>query len=77
MVAAGPSLSGAVAGTLTAAASTLVVILVLTVGATSEVTFVAPPPLVAMEEERETELPASLGGGPHGSPAWSEPKAPG
>ena len=30
-----------------------------------------------VEEERETELPTSLGGGLHGSPSWSELEAPG
>ena len=42
----------------------------------SEVTLVASPPLVVVEEVRDTELPALLGGGLHGSPSWSEPKAP-
>ena len=45
--------------------------------AAAEVTLAAPPPPAAVEEEREIELPASLGGGLHGSPSWSEPKAPG
>ena len=75
VVAVSPSLLGAVATIVTAAALTLAVILVLTVGAASEVTLAAPPPSIAAEEERETELPASPGGGLHGSPAWSEPKA--
>ena len=42
-----------------------------------EVTLAAPPPSAVVEEERETELPASPGGGLHGSPSWLEPKAPG
>ena len=63
-----------VVGTV-AAAATLVAIPVLTAEVASEVTLVAPPPLAIAEEERETELPASLGGGQHGSPSWSEPKA--
>ena len=36
----------------------------------------APPPLATAEEERETEFPASLGGGLHGLSSWLEPKAP-
>ena len=43
----------------------------------SEVTLAALPPPATAEEERETKLPASSGGGLHGSPSWSEPKAPG
>ena len=66
MAAVSPSLSGAVAA---------IVMAVPTVGAVSEVTLVAPPPPVVAEEERKTELPASPGGGLHGSPVWSEPKA--
>ena len=38
----------------------------------SEVTLAVPPPIVMEEEWRETRLPASPGGGAHGSPAWSE-----
>ena len=75
MVAASPSLSGAVAAIVTAATSTLAAIPVPMAGAALEVTLVAPPPPVAVEEERETELPASPGRGLHGSPTWSEPKA--
>ena len=76
-----PSLLGVVplglaAGTVAAAASVLVAIPVLTAGVVSEVTLAAPPPPTAVEEERQTELPASPGGGLHGSPSWSEPKAP-
>ena len=75
-----PSLTGVVplgsaTGMVVAVASALVVIPVLTVGVASEVTLMAPPPSVVAEEERETELPVSRGGGMHGSPAWSEPKA--
>ena len=36
----------------------------------------APPPLVAVEEMREGELPISPGGGSHGLSLPSEPKAP-
>ena len=36
-----------------------------------EVTLAIPPP-TAVEERRETELPASSGGGAHGSPSWSK-----
>jgi len=52
---------------------TMVAILVTTKAA-SVVTLVAPPPLAMTEEERETRLPASPGGGPHGSPSRSEPE---
>jgi len=38
----------------------------------SEVTLVIPPPIAAVEERRETGLPASPGRGTHGSPSWSE-----
>ena len=60
-----------------AAVAVLAAILVLTAEVASEVTPVAPPPPATTEEERETELPASPGGGLHGSPSWSEPKVPG
>ena len=66
---------GSVVGTAAAAALILAAIPVLTVEVASDVTLVAPPLPVAAEEERETELPASPGGGLHDSPAWSEPKA--
>ena len=82
MVAASPSLPGvvllgSVASTTTAAAMVLAMILVAMAEASSVVSLVAPPPPATVEEERETELPALLGGGLHGSPSWSEPKAPG
>jgi len=38
----------------------------------SKVTLAIPPPTATTEERRETGLPASLGGGTHGSPSWSE-----
>ena len=80
VVAANPSLPGvvppgSVASTVATAASTLAAIPVPMAGAALEVTLVAPPPLVAVDEERETELPASPCGGLHGSPSRSEPKA--
>ena len=43
----------------------------------SEVTLVASPPPVVVEEARDTELPALPGGGSRGSPLPSKPKAPG
>ena len=46
-----------------------------TVEVASKVTLAAPPPPATTEEERETELPASPGGGLHGSPSRSELKA--
>ena len=74
VVAAGPSLLGAaplgsVTSTATAVASALAVILVVTAEAASEVTLATPPTPVAAEEERETGLPSSQGGGPHDSPS--------
>ena len=77
MTTVSPSLSGAVAATATTATSVLATIPVPTAEAMSEVTLAALPPPVTTEEERERELPASPGGGPHGSPARSELKAPG
>ena len=38
----------------------------------SEVSLVIPPAPAMVEEGRETRLPASPGGGMHGSPSWSE-----
>ena len=75
VAAVSPSLPGVVAATVTAAA--LAVIPVPTAEVASKVILVAPPPSAAAEEEREIELPASPGGGLHGSPSWLEPKAPG
>ena len=42
------------------------------VEAGSEVTLAIPPAPATVEERRETRLPASPGGGTHGSPSWSE-----
>ena len=77
MAAASPSLLGVVAATVTAAAAALAAIPMPTAEVMSEVTLAALPPSAAAEEERETELLASPGGGLHGSPSWSERKAPG
>ena len=77
MVTASPSLLGVVAATVIAATTALAVIPVSTAEVASEVTLAAPPPSATAEEERETKLPALLGGGLHGSPSWSELKAPG
>ena len=38
----------------------------------SEVTLMVPPLTVAVEERKETGLPASPDGGVHGLPTWSE-----
>ena len=81
MVAAKSSLPGAVppgaaADKVVVAASVLAAILVPIAGVTSEVTLVAPPLPVAVEETREGELPISPGGGTHGLSLPSEPKAP-
>ena len=80
VVAANPSLPGvvppgSVASTVAAAVVALAAILVLTAEVASEDTLAAPPPPTAVEEERETELPASPGGGLNSSPSRSEPKA--
>ena len=53
-------------------AATTAVILVVTAEVGSEVTLMIPPPTTTTEERRETGLPASPGGGTHGSPSWSE-----
>jgi len=60
-----------------AVASALAAIPVLMADVVLEVTLAAPPPPAAAKAAMETELPASPGGGLHGSPSWSEPKAPG
>jgi len=54
------------------AATVMVVIPVVMAEVGSEVTLAIPPPTATTEERRETGLPASLGGGTHGSPSWSE-----
>ena len=69
-----PSLSGVVAVIVTSATSTLAAILVPMAGAASEVTLMVPPPSIMVEEERETELPASSGGGLPGSSLPLGPK---
>ena len=65
---------GAVAGDVTAAAMLPVAIPVPTTGVVMEVTLAAPPPSV-VEETREDEVPASIGGGLHDLPLPSGPKA--
>ena len=65
-----------VAGTVAVAVSALAAIPVLTVEVTSEVTLADPPPPAAAKEEGETKLLALPGEGWHGSPSWSELKAP-
>ena len=82
VVAAGPSLPGAasigsVASTAAAVVTVLAAIPVVMVDATSEVTLVAPAPLATVEEERETGLPASPGGGLRGSPSRLALEVPG
>jgi len=67
---------GAAADNMTAVATLLAVIPVPMADVASEVTLVAPPPPVVVEETREGELPISSGGGPHGLSLSSEPKAP-
>ena len=82
VVAASPSLSGAVPpgsvpSTAAAVASVLAAIPVATAEVVSEVTLAAPPPPAVAKEERETRLPASLGGGLHGSLSRSKLEVPG
>ena len=82
MVAARPSILGMVPPGLAvdeaaAAASVLATIPVPMATVVSEVTLAASPPPVAVEEARDTELPALLDGGSRGSPLPSKPKAPG
>ena len=67
---------GSIAGMVATVAVALAAIQVLTAEVASEVTLVAPPPQAMVEEERETELPASPVGELHGSPLRLEPKAP-
>ena len=50
----------------------IVVIPMVTGKVGSEVTLMIPLPTAVKEERREIGLPASPGGGAHGSPAWSE-----
>ena len=76
-MAARPSLIGVassrpVVSTAAAAAAVMAMIPMATVEVGSKVTLAAPPPIVMVEERRETSLPASPGGGMHGSPSWSE-----
>ena len=78
---AGPSLLGAaplgsVVSMAAVAAMVLVAIPVVMAEAASKVTLVAPCPPAVAEEERETRLPASPGGGPHGSPSRLELEVP-
>ena len=58
-----------VAGTAVAAAVVMAVIPVATVEVGLEVTLATPPPIIMMEERRETGLPSSPGEGTHGSPS--------
>ena len=57
---------------MAAAVVVMAVIPVVMVEVGSEVTLMIPPAPVAVEERRETALPASPGEGTHGSPSWSE-----
>ena len=71
-----PSLLGVVpsrpVASMAAVAMVMVVIPMAMAEVGSEVTLVIPPPIASAEERRETGLPASPGGGTHGSPSWSE-----
>lgn len=58
--------------TATAAVAVMAAMPIVMVGVGSEVTLAVPPPTAMEEEQREIGLPASLGGGAHGSPSWSE-----
>jgi len=80
VVAANPSLLGVVltgldAGIAAAATTVLAAIPVVMAEALPVVSLMAPPPPVVAKEEKETETPATPGGGRHGSPSWSELKA--
>ena len=82
VAAAGSSLPGAaplgsVASTAAAMAMVLAAIPGVMAKAASKVTLAAPPLPAAAQEERETGLPTSSGGGPHGSPSRSELEVPG
>ena len=77
LVAMRPSLLGVassrpVTSTAAAAVAVMAAIPVVTSEVGSEVTLVIPPPIAAVEERRETRLPASPDVGTHGSPSWSE-----
>ena len=75
MVAANPSLLGVVLPRLVAS-TVIAAAMVLTAKASPEVSLVVLPPPATAEEEREAELPASPGEGPHGSPSRSELEVP-
>ena len=55
-----------------AAVEVMAAILMPMVEARSEVTLVIPPAPTVVKEREEIGLPASPGGGTHGSPSWSE-----
>jgi len=69
-----PSPLGVVPSQPVASTTAMEVMVVISVAAeaASEVTLMAPPPPAVVEEEREIELPASPGGGLHGSPSQSK-----
>ena len=66
-----------VASAAAAATTVLAVISMATAVVRLDVTLAAPPPIVMVEERRETGLPASPGGETHGLPSWSELEASG
>ena len=66
---------GAAADKAAVAVLVLAAIPVPMVGVALEVTLVAPPPPVMVEETMEGELPVSPGGGTHGLSLPSKPKA--
>ena len=73
----GVVLPGSITSTVAAAVMVLAAILEVMAEASPVVSLAAPPPPIVAEEEKEIEAPASLGGGLHGSPLRSKPKAPG
>ena len=80
MVVASPSLPGvvlpgSVASTAAVAATVLATIPVVA-EASLVVSLTTPSAAATVEEEKETETPATPGRGLHGSPSRSEPKAP-
>ena len=72
-----PSLLGVASSqpvmSMAAVAVAVMVVIPMVMAEVELVVTLAVPPLTATEvERRETELPALLGGGAHGSPTWSE-----
>ena len=68
-----PSLLGVASSWLVTSTATVAVAIPMVMAEIGlEVTLAIPPPTAAVEERRETRLPASPDGGTHGSPSWLE-----